>query len=317
MTKIKIGNKAPLVKNLLFVEGIGRAGKFLLANILNGFPGIEPVQQHSLLEQVPFWEKSGLIEPKTARELLRSEIDTYCYEMLIGRNFNYRIWDKSSIFNIPNYKKFLARSKEKDVPKIMKQFNKKKPTSFFILHELIPNVNIYFETFPELKVISIRRNPVDLVSSWYKRRLGKAYLTDPRIAKPMVQGKHGPVLWFLYKQKDVYHELSEMDRVILSIKVQFDMYETAIRNLSNNFKKRILFISYEDVLSNPKKVIKIISGFLGKKPLPEMKLVLKREKLPVVKKLESGDHKLEEIKKIASKKYFNVLLKLKKKYEEH
>lgn len=316
MTKIKIGNKVPLVKDVLFVEGPTRAGKFLLANILNGFSGIEPVQQHGLLDQIAFWAESGLIDRKTARELLRSEVDTYCYEMLIGRNLNHRKWDKSSIFNVPNYKKYLARSKEKNVSKIMERFSKEKSTSFFIMHELMPNIKIYFETFPELKVINITRDPVDLASSWHKRGTGKAYLTDPRIVKAMVQGKNGPVLWFMKKWKDTYHKLSEIDRVILSIKTLSDIYKDAYKNLPRKYQKRILFVSHEDVLNNPKKIIKTIGNFLGKKPLPEMRLILKREKLPLNSKLQT-DQKLEEIKKTASKKYFNVLLKLEKEYEKH
>lgn len=315
MTKTKIGNKIPLVKNLLFIEGVSRSGKFLLANILNGFRGIEPVQQHGLLDQVPFWAKSGLIEQKTAKELIRSEIDTYCYEMLIGRNLNHRRWDKSSIYNAPNYKKYLARSKEKNISKIMVRFAKEKPTSFFIMHELMPNIEIYFETFPELKVISIVRSPVDLVFSWYKRGTVRGYLIDPRIAKATVQGKHGPVLWFMYQWKDVYHQLSEIDRVILSIKTLSNRYETAYKCLPRKYQKRILFVSYEDVLSNSKKIIKTIGDFLNKKPLPEMKLILKREELPAAESPESRSQKSEMIKGVASKKYFTILLKLEKEYE--
>lgn len=314
MTKIKIDNKIPLVKNLLFVEGVSRSGKFLLANILNGFEGIEPVQQHGLLDQVPFWVKSGLINRETTRELLRSEVDTYCYEMLIGRNFNRRKWDKSSIFNVAHYEKYLARSEEKNIGKIMKRFNNEKPISFFIMHELMPNIKIYFETFPQLKVISIMRNPIDLVFSWHKRGIGSGYLTDPRIAKAMVRGKYGPVLWFMNQWKDVYHQLSEIDRAILSIKTLADMYKVAYRSLLQKHQKRILFVSHEDVLNNPKKIIKTAGDFLNKKPLPEMKLILKREELPAAESSESGSQKLEMIKGIASKKYFDILLKLAKEY---
>lgn len=314
--RIKIGNKVPLVKNILFVEGVSRAGKFLLANILNGFEGIEPVQQHGLLDQVPFWAKSGLIDQNTAQELLRSEIDTYCYEMLIGRNFNHRRWDKSSIFNVPRFQKYLARSKEKDISKIMERFNKETPTSFFIMHELMPNIKIYFDILPELKVISIMRNPVDLVFSWYKRGTGKAYLTDSRIAKAIVQGKYGAVMWFMHKWKDVYHQLSEMDCIILTIKTLSDMYKATYRNLPQKYQKRILFVSYEDVLSNSNKIIKTVGNFLNKKPLPEIKLILKKEKLPAPESSELRNQKLETIKKKASKKYFDILVKLNDEYKK-
>src|SRR3989344_7801208 len=112
--KINVGEKAPLVENLLIIEGITRSGKFLLANILSGIEEIEPVQYSGLLEQIPFLVSFGLIEQNTAKQLLRCEVDMRCYEMLIGRNLNYRLSDKSSIYNIPNYRKFLARTKIPD-----------------------------------------------------------------------------------------------------------------------------------------------------------------------------------------------------------
>jgi len=145
--KIRLGKRQPLTKKLLLVEGIARAGKFLLANVLSGFEHIEPVQLYGLLEQIPVWANLGLIDRNTAKEILRLEIDTHCYEMLTGRNFNYRVSDKSSIFNIPRYQKYLARSKEKDIDKIMKEYDQEKPFSFFIMHELMPYIGIYFETF--------------------------------------------------------------------------------------------------------------------------------------------------------------------------
>jgi hypothetical protein len=308
--KMRLGKKPLLVKNLLLVEGITRAGKFLLANILNGFDGIEPVQLYGLLEQIPLWANFGLIDKNTAKEILKLEIDTHCYEMLIGRNLNYRTSDKSSVFNIPCFQKYLARSKEKNIDKIMEKYNREKPFSFFIMHELMPNISIYFETFPELKVVSMRRGPIDLVSSWYKRGAGRRYGTDPKVFKIPFKGKHGHTPWFLPQ----WNELSEIDRIIFSIKKLFDMYEASYRHLSSKYKKKILLVSYEDLLNNPKSVIGKLSNFLDKKPLSEMKLILKREKLPATEKLELKVQKLKEIKKIASKKYFNILIKMENKY---
>ena len=60
--KFKIGSRAPLVKNLLLVEGPSRGGKFVVANVLTGFRGVEPIQYYDLLEHLPFLAKIGFIE---------------------------------------------------------------------------------------------------------------------------------------------------------------------------------------------------------------------------------------------------------------
>src|SRR3989344_9604271 len=132
MQKISIDSRPSLVKNLLFVEGFSRGGKLVLGNIVNGFEGIEPIQYYGLLEHIPFLENFKLIDKKTAQELIKCEIDTHCYEMLIGRNFNYRKFDASSIFNIPEYQKYLKRSSQEDREKSVAEFLKNEPYSFFM-----------------------------------------------------------------------------------------------------------------------------------------------------------------------------------------
>lgn len=179
MKKNQIGHRKPLVQDLLLVEGIGRAGKFLLANILNGFEGIEPVQYYSFLEYLPVMTSLGLVERKTAQELLRSEIDIHCYEMLIGRNLNHRKSDKSSIYNALNCEKYLKRSLGPSGLEVVKDFYRQKRYSFFILHEVMPHIKLFFETFKKIKIISIERSPVELVYSWFERGYASRFAADP------------------------------------------------------------------------------------------------------------------------------------------
>jgi len=328
MNKIVTDSRPPLVKNLLFVEGFSRGGKLLLGNIMNGFSGVEPIQYYGLLEHLPFLEKFGLIDKKTTQEIIRCEIDTHCYEMLIGRNFNYRRHDGSSIFKIPGHKKFLQRSSEKNTDKNLEKFHKDDSYSFFMMHELMPNIKIYFDIFPHLKVISIKRNPVGIVYSWYQRGLLRRFGQDPKIFMIPIKGKGGPVPWYAFEFKDIYYDISEIERVILSIKNLFDMYKNSYAKLSPKFRNRILLVPFEDFFSNHNtgKLINVIGQFLNKKPIPEMPSILKGVEAPrngthskvcqtLKESLMCYDCKLREIEKIAPKKYFDILVKLKKEYE--
>lgn len=311
---IRAGEKSPLVENLLIVEGITRVGKFLLANILSAFEDIEPPQYCVLLEQIPFLAAFGQIEENSAKQLIRCEIDMRCYEMLIGRNLNYRLFDKSSVYNIPNYAKFLKRAKNPDSKIALNNFYEQKAYSLFILHESMPNIKIYFETFPQMKCISLVRNPHDLAYSWYKRGLGKRWGEDPTLFQiPFAKNNSKPFPWFATGWEDLYLRLSDVDRVILSVKSLVQMSSDGYKKLPPEIKKRILIVSFENLTANPQQQIERISKFLGKKTLPQMKTILKRENLPA--KLErSRKQKLAELKELASKKYLDELLSLPANY---
>lgn len=313
-TKVVIGSREPLVKNLLLVDGISRAGKFLLSNLLGGINDIEPAQNHDMLETLPILEKLGFIDKKLTQTILRNEIDLRAYEMLIGRSFNQRISDKSSIFNRPNYKEYLRRCREKDTGLLVKQYSEKKLYSQFIVHELMPAIKIYFDVFPNTKVISLKRSPVDLVWSWFGRGIVRRFVEDPTFTSFPFERNGQPTYWFISASDRDYHLLGEMDKTISGIVNLFKMYDSAYRRLSRKNRKKILFVRYENILFRPHTVVEEIGRFLGKKIMPEMRSIFKKEGLPNEAYLLSRGEKIQKIKKLASKKYFKKLNVLESRY---
>jgi hypothetical protein len=149
--KVSVGKRIPLVDNPLLVEGISRSGKFLLANILHGFQGVEHVQCYGILDHISYLENFGFIKRNAAQEMLQSEIDIHCYEMLIGRNLNFRISDKSSIFNDPRSGAYKKRCIEPDGNPVIEKYRKKNLCSMFVVHEIMYNVKMFIDTFPQLR----------------------------------------------------------------------------------------------------------------------------------------------------------------------
>ena len=104
------------------------------------------------------------------------------------------------------------------------------------------------------------------------------------------------------------------------------MYKESYRHLPAKFKKRILLLPFENFFSQTDELVIEIGKFLGKKPVKEMPAILKKVEMP-----KNGAHsqaclsfkeatmcyacKLKEIEKIAPKKYFDILVNLKKEYE--
>ncbi|OGF14619.1 hypothetical protein A3I35_01940 [Candidatus Falkowbacteria bacterium RIFCSPLOWO2_02_FULL_45_15] len=319
MSKIKttiVGERPYLINDLLLVEGISRAGKFLLANILHGFKGIEPTQYCELLEQIPYLEKFNLIANKAARELLRAEVDINGYKMLIGRNFNHRKLDKSAIFNNPRYKQYLKRSAIKDTKVILRQFYQARPYNPFIVHEIMPAISIYLKTFPRIKVVSIQRSPLDLVYShyvWYLSYKKKFKKTLWPLAILLRQGNNS-IPWYTLVYQRSKNNKQLIDNIILAIARLLADYQSTYKSLSLLNKKKFLFVRYEDILVNPHEVIDKISKFLKREVLPEMSKIIKAEKLPNKEYNNLKEEKIKEIKAIASPECFNHLLKIETQY---
>ena len=315
-TTTVIGSRKPFVKDLLFAEGITRSGKFLLANILSAFNGIEPAQSCRMLEMIPVFTKFGFIDKKTAGELLRCDIDIHCYEMYIGRNLNHRSSDKSSVFNHPRCTEFLKRCLMPDGDKALNRFYKEKPYSLFVMHETMPNIEIYFDLFPKLKIIHMKRSPMDLVFSLYKRGGGRRLNKDPRYWMIPFEEEKKFFPWYVYPHQKKYFKLSEMDRVALRVINLFKLYKNRLTTLPEKYRKKILTVSFESLILEPKKEVLRISSFLGGKPSSQMSSILRREGLRDRSYFNSEDEKITEIKRLVSPEYFRVLFKLQEEYKK-
>lgn len=314
-SKIRIGQRAPLVKKLLLIEGVSRGGKFLMGNILNGFKDIEPVQYSGIVEHIPFLAKLGLIEKEVAKEILHHEVDVRCYETLIGRTLNHRVFDKSSIFNVAHHEQLLRRTHEKDTDKLLAEFYRKGAHSMFIAHETLPAISVLFETFPDMKVISLRRSPVELVYEWFTRYDMDSWGSNPKFFSMLLKGNKGPIPMYLYNDAKKFESLKGADRVIFAMEQVFRQYRSAEQALTAAEKKRILFIRFEDMLLKPHEVVRKLSKFIGKKPVIEMRDIFKREHIPsATYSRVFGEKQLEELKKHASPLYFKKLTELEKSY---
>jgi len=318
MSEIKtiIAKRSYLIKNLLLVEGISRSGKFLLANILNGFTGVEPAQYCELLEQIPYLAKFKLVNSKVAEALLHAIIDSNSYNMLLGRNFNYRLTDKSSILNNMHYQEYLKRSAIKDSQRLLKKFYQQNFYSPYIVHEIMPAVKIFFKTFPNVKVLSLRRSPLDLVYShymWYASQT-KLKKYSPPLFILLKQG-HDSIPW----QRAIYQN-SENDKqlinnMIIGMEKLLADYTFCYRSLSRQDKNKILFVSYEDILADPKAVMRQISDFLQRKILSAAHKILVKEKLPNTDYHFLQTKKITIIKALASPKYFQRLWALEERHQ--
>jgi hypothetical protein len=314
-SKISVGKREPFVKNLLFVEGISRSGKFLMANILSGIESVEPVQYNTLLEQLPIWKKFGLVDFELSKEILQCEIDLDAYELFIGRNLNHRKSDKSSIYNQPSFDKYLERCDKEDGQKAKERYFEQKLYNMFILHDMMSHIDIYLDMFPNVKIIHIERNPISLTYSWWKRGLGARPGKDPIFFKIMYKTETDMnVPWYAIEWQEEYNNLSDIDKIIKSIDFLQGKEREAEEKISRNSANNLLTIKYEDVLCDTDAVIKKICTFLNRSVNSDIKKILTQENLPNKDYFFERDRRLNEIKKEASNSFVDKLILMESRY---
>jgi hypothetical protein len=313
--KIKIGNRAKLVNNLVVIGGITRSGKFLLGSLISSLEKIEPFQDMPCIEAILPMFRYGIMSDESAIALMQLRIDISTYNTLVGRKLNFRYDDISSVFKSGEFDLFIQRCFNKDRSHVVDTLHSGKRIPLLIIHELLSNINIFFKAFPFVKIIDIKRHPVDLIHSWYKRGWGSRFGVDPTSLVLTFQGKQDSIPWYGYKSVDDYEDSSEIGRVIRCIKNIIDMEQEEYNSLSSDLKKQILIITFEKLVTESTSELSNIAAFIGTEISEHTPLTLFRERCP--RKLDKieREKKFDEIKSLSNSEEIKIVEKLSDIYE--
>ena len=96
--------------------------------------------------------------------MIQTSIDENSYNQRIGRNINFRFDDASSVLNSFESNLYKNRSKKMmDTATLSSNFSAR--YSPFITHKTFYNIQLFFKDFKNLKVVSLKRHPIDVVHS--------------------------------------------------------------------------------------------------------------------------------------------------------
>jgi hypothetical protein len=301
---MKFSTQSNNVDDVLLVDGITRAGKFLLAKVVSEFENVEYFQSLPILEHIPYIYSNAGITGDSAISLIQSSIDYAVYNQFLGRGLNHRALDRSSIYHSSDSIMYLKRQFENlendDILQLMKRSNK---SFLFATHNILTNINIFLEAYPNLKMIHIVRSPVDLVYSWNKKNYGKVNDADFLTMAPNIEKNNFVLPWYCSDWDDKYKKIRGVDFIIKSIKSLIDLTTKTISSLNEEDKKKILIVKYEDLIKNPISEIEKISVFLEKPVNYQVTNILRNEGLPNPNILNKRKEKVDLIYKLSSEEH--------------
>jgi hypothetical protein len=277
--EIILAPKKKLLEKVVFLDGLSRAGKFLLGKVVSNYKKVDFFQYAEVLEHIPIIEHLGLMENRAACALFQIQLELFFYNRVIGRNLNLRESDGSCIANGTQYENILERSRLPDGNEAVKRFHRKGLIPAFLVHECLPHVRFFLQAYPEMLMINIQRHPVDIAHSWFVRGWGNRFGQDPLAFMPVIEDKDGSIPWFAQDWDRSYLLMNEKERVLMSISSLMSRDHEAYNGLDADEKKQILFVPYELFIEKPLTVTAEIAHFLEDEPFENMEEILMRERV--------------------------------------
>lgn len=303
-------------KRVVFIDGILRTGKLMQMPIVSSLERCEMAQNYPLMEDVPILHRVGLLSSETAIALLQREVDININNMLIGRRVNFRYDDVSGIWNARDPREYFQRIFAADEYAQIERVEEIDPIFPIMTHDCLCNAQIIFRALPEARLIWIRRNPIDVAFSWHRKRWGERIGNDSNSTFLAFAGPNGPVPWHALGWETRYEELSPADRIIYSIAALNRMADEAMAALDDRTKSQVFVVTFESVTSAPEAYVEGMCSFLATRRGPRTAEMLSRARVPRVLHKTDLEHRLDEIKAVASPEAFEHLLSQAAAYDQ-
>lgn len=269
--------------DIIYTSGLSGSGKTLIARILGCYDGVEKQLEDEIVNIINELHWFNKISEETAIYFLRTVIDRRIYNHMLCRRINFRWLDTSSIFHYPyplDYFKriFLYEKHREDINEFI---SSKNPAFNNMMQNGLTHMKLHLKAFDKrIKLIYILRNPMEVIYGINQRgfmnRMGK----NPTNTLITLKYKDNLIPAQMMDWKNEYSDLNPLDKAILwvyfLIKSDFDSYE----KLPEYRKKQVIFIKFDEFVTNPFPICMDIEDFIGRKMTWKIKHFLKREECP-------------------------------------
>ena len=268
-----------LLNQLFIVDGIGRSGKVLFSDILSCFSTVEVQQYVEFIEYISLAFYYDKISEDIAQAIIKTQLDTQLYNLMIGRSINSRPNDSTSYLRYHSPAKYISRTTSPDGPIIGDKVLQEKPIYLIWTHDLIYKSELMFKTFADkITYFYLNRNPIDIIYEWDLKNFGRRIGNDTTERQYLLKynGEVVPEL-ALGWEKD-YLRLNSLERIVRMIHSSFNRNVTAIEK--NKHRDNFVIINFEELVTSPISVITKIGELINLEPLPILSSILARENCP-------------------------------------
>jgi hypothetical protein len=275
-------NNQILAKNIALIDGFSGSGKSLIAAIISHLRRSEQWQLNEIYENIAILNYFGEISNESAEALLNVELDKNIYNLMIGRNVNFRPTDFSSPAHNNLYKKYYSRTKKIDGNIVSNEINDINPILPLHIHYIFGNTDILLKCLKDkLKIyVFVLRNPFFLIKNWIECDWVNKQCNVNRDIHLCFDYFGKEIPWFTKEYAEEYVEANDYEKSVLIVCNLYTGVFLMHDNLSKSESEKMMFIFYEDFTANPNKYIDKICKILSTKRGDDFKIIMKKLSLP-------------------------------------
>lgn len=306
-----------IASNIVIIDGFSSSGKSLVAPILGYLDKTEQWQLHYEYEYLSILHLVGEISTKSASALLQLQADRHLYDLMIGRNVNFRKTDSSSPYYDGLEELYLSRIEQAEGDHVLNREDNKGLILPLHVHYLFGETDILYKAFDKnLKLyLNVIRDPYFLIDTWFNSEFPLDLCKKSREFTICCECDEGTVPWFAINYAKEYLLANELEKSILTVFNYYSSFRHMYNSLSKINLEKTLVIELERFAVRPETYIDKITRVLKTSRGESFDDIMKKLSLPreTVDKI-GYDAFLKKYKNSLSHKYIILLEKLENIY---
>lgn len=310
--EVRLERNNTFKNQVLIIDGQGRSGKNLIAVLLSSMKKVEKMRLDSQIDYIPRYYFLGKMSEDAAVAALRTEFDEKYYYNWIARDVNFRFSDYTGVFKQAYKFKYFKRLFLEADDKASTRLQKELPIFQEMTHDGLHVAKLYFQALGtnRLRIIHIFRDPVENIYEQNKRGFGSRIGNDPRELQLSFMHKNEAIPIIAIGQELEYLNAEPLERLVLMVDLMFRRNLQGFLDLSQDEKKNILFIEFEEFIQHPEKDLRRLEDFIGEKFTTRSRRILKRENCPRILASDRRVARIQEIEAGLRPQYRERLRKL-------
>ena len=299
---------------LVFIDGISRCGKSALSEVVPSLTNMEHIQFAEELE----WIISGLslsgLRKDYAAALLQIYFNQKSYNLHISRNVNFRPTDQTSVLNYKNPELYCKRLEIPDGIEILEHCLGSENYLPLQTHDLLVNIELIQELELDFRMLSLWRNPVENIYSWWSRGWGERFYNNDASNFSLMINDENQNTYPWYAAKN-YQQLIGLNAAERCVVVALDLIERCIVSFKNNAQKeKVLLLFFEDLCTTTDLEMNKICGFLNVDKTELTQSALDHARLPRELSKVTVDDKIASFREVVNPSLFKHLMSFQTEY---
>ncbi len=288
VSRTEISRKSRLSDRVVLVDGFPGCGKTLLSKVVSALERVELLSYSYEIEQYcQLCYLEGLSE-EIAEYLIRIQLDMKLYDMMMGRNVNFRPSDLSSAVGNHNPSKYVKRLFESGDETIPERIEVENPIVNLAVHNMLAFSRPLWKALGQSCVlIEVVRHPLYMIRQQSLNM--RALVSSPRYFTVHFAYKDVEIPYYTKGWEEVFVKSNAVERAIHFMDRMSTATEKARAGLKADCDANIITIPFELFVLKPAPWVETIAEAIGSTVTRSTQRVMEEQKVPRTKVAEGID----------------------------